>query len=68
MDETQYNAAVKSIAAMVVAILAAASHVLGLSPTFASAHFLDLITSAISTIASIAYAIKHRRRAPPPAE
>lgn len=68
MDEREYNAAVKSVAAMVVAALAAASHVLGLSPTFASAHFLDLITSAICSIASIYYAVQHRQSVPPPSE
>lgn len=63
MEEAKFNAAAKSVAALVTALLAVASHVLGLSPEFASQHFLDLITSAICSLASLYYAVQHRKEA-----
>jgi hypothetical protein len=59
-DRTIFMNKVKAVASLVTAFLAAMSHVLGLSPEFATAYFLDLVTSGIMSVAGIFYTVKSR--------
>ena len=59
MTTAQANAA-KAVASFIAALIALLAHALGWSPELASQYFLDLVTSAVMSLAGIYYAVRNR--------